>query len=468
MNRQMLLTVALCASLASLAPAASLAACSVLLSDRFEGNSPTDTSAVLGNIREEFGIPAVGAVLVDSDGLISRGVDGLRVSDGTATVDSGELWHLGSNTKAMTATLYATYVQNGELGFDDTLPSFFPDIEALPAWQSVTIRDLLQHRGGVDPNLNQLPGSDPETVMANRAEWAGTVLTAAPASPIGDFSYSNVGYVLVGAALEAHTGQAWEALMNERLFEPLGMSRCGFGAPPHPENAQGHSQDGTPRPGQDNTPMLGPAGTVHCSLESWGRFLSANLAGPKGESPLLDASLWNELHQLESGYAMGWGAAGWYSRPGIGHDGSNTFWYARALVIPDTDRAYGVTANIVNTAGIAAAAVRLVETDAIPLTSGVAYSFAGCSAGNDEQKYCIDLQTESTLDVAISHAPFGGQLVLQHFDDDGTGLGQTVGGETGVSLNTGLSAGRYVLRVAANPSSSACPPYEIMATRSTP
>jgi len=468
MNKQNLLATALCTFLALLAPISSRAACSVLLSDRFDGDEPTDISVTLGGIREEHELPAVGAVLVDSSGVLSLGVDGLRVSDAAAKVDSDELWHLGSNTKAMTATLYATYVQNGELGFDDPLPSFFPDIEALPAWQSVTIRDLLQHRGGVDPNMTQLPGSDPETVMANRAEWAETVLTAAPASPIGDFSYSNVGYVLVGAALESHTGQTWEALMNERLFEPLSMSHCGFGAPPHPENAQGHSQDGTPQPGQDNTPMLGPAGTVHCSLESWGRFLSANLAGAKGESPLLDASLWSELHQLESGYAMGWGGAGLYNRPGIGHDGSNTLWYARALVIPDTNRAYGLATNIVSPAGVGAAAIRLVETDAIPLTSGVAYSFDGCSDGNEEQKYCFDLKTESTLEVAISHAPFGSQLVLEHYDDNGTGLGQTVGGETGASLNTVVAAGRYVLRVAVNTFSPACPPYEIVATRSTP
>jgi CubicO group peptidase (beta-lactamase class C family) len=274
--------------------------------------------------------------------------------------------------------------------------------------------------------------------------------------------------VLVGAALEAHTGQAWEALMNERLFAPLGMSHCGFGAPPHPENAQGHSQDGTPRPGQDNTPMLGPAGTVHCSLESWGRFLSANLAGPKGESSLLDASLWNELHQLESGYAMGWIAGGWYNRPVIGHDGSNTLWYSRATVVPDKDRAYGITTNIVNTDGVAAAAIRLVENDAIPLTSGVAYSFDGCSHGNDEQKYCFELDTESTLDVAIAHEPFDGQLILEHYDEAGNGLGQTVGGATGVSLSTDLTAGRYVVRVFVNTFSPACPAYEIVATRRTP
>src|SRR6056297_3567196 len=103
MNERSFLATALCASLSLLAPSALRAGCSVPLSDRFEADAATDISEALGSIREEHELPAIGAVLVNSDGVVSYGVDGLRVSDGNAAVDSGELWHLGSNTKAMTA-----------------------------------------------------------------------------------------------------------------------------------------------------------------------------------------------------------------------------------------------------------------------------------------------------------------------------------------------------------------------------
>ncbi|MBB6087966.1 serine hydrolase domain-containing protein [Wenzhouxiangella marina] len=464
MNKQGLLATALCASLIVLTPTATDASCNVLQFDRFEPVVAEDISRALTEVRSEHGLPAVGAVLVDSNGVIAYGADGLRLSDGSAEVDLDELWHLGSNTKAMTATLYATFVRDGELSFDDPLPSFFPEIAALPVWQSVTIRHLLRHQGGVVPNLPQMPGSDPADVMAFRAQWAEDVLTAEPASAVGSVSYSNVGIVLVGAAMEAHTGQPWEALMSQRLFGPLGMNQCGFGPPPHPGNAQGHGQDGTPLPGADNTPMLGPAGTVHCSLESWGRYLSANLAGPKGESPLLGASLWNELHDSASGAAMGWFSSGWYNRPGIWHNGSNGMWYSQAWIIPGTDRVYGVATNIANGNGANAAAIRLTEATSVPLGANEPYAFGGCSDGNEEQMYCLNLDAESAIDLSISHEPFGGLLILEHYNEDGTGLGQTVGNDSGVSLNTTLPAGRYVFRVVPNNFMPACPPYEVLVT----
>lgn len=440
----------------------------VLFVNGFEPRVPLDVSETVARIRTDTGVPAMGAILVDRDGTIGVGIDGVRILGEPELVELDEYWHLGSDTKAMTAALYATYVRDGELSFDRTLPSLFPGISAEPAWNSVTIRHLLQHRGGVIPNLSQLPGTDPATVMANRAAWAEIVLTAIPHSPIGDFSYSNVSYVLVGAALEAHTGQPWEALMAERLFSPLGMVRCGFGAPPHPGNAQGHSTDGTPQLGADNRPMLGPAGTVHCDLESWGRFLAANLAGHRGESELLDATLWNELHLLNDGYAMGWGAAGWLNRSSLAHDGSNGTWYARAIVVPGTDRAYGMATNIANSDGLARMTMGLTEADSVPLISGEPFTSTGCTSGNDEQTYAFEMSSDEILNVEVSFSPFGGQLVLERYDDMGLLLGQTFSSSDSITLSAPQSAGRYVLRIYVNQFAAPCPIYQIVASQSSP
>src|SRR5205085_10035577 len=70
------------------------------------------------------------------------------------------------------------------------------------------------------------------TLPQQRLEIARQVLSRPPRIPPDTkFYYSNVGYVLAGAVLEQLTGRAWEVLMRERLFQPLGISTGGFGAP---------------------------------------------------------------------------------------------------------------------------------------------------------------------------------------------------------------------------------------------
>ncbi len=134
--------------------------------------------------------------------------------------------------------------------------------------------------------------------------------------------------------------------MQERLFTPLEMDRCGFGAPPA-GSAVGHDSTGTPRHGLDNPPTLGPAGTVHCDLQSWSKFVSANIAGPNGESAFLPATLWNELHDPQDGYALGWGVSNqsWTDGVVLSHSGSNTLWYAVVWVAPEIDRAFVAVTN---------------------------------------------------------------------------------------------------------------------------
>ena len=81
--------------------------------------------------------------------------------------------------------------------------------------------------------------------------------------------------------------------MEQRLFEPYGMDECGFGAP---TGAQpwGHSDwdGGTPKDPDtaqsDNPPGLGPAGTVHCTLASWGQFVALHLRGARGVGVVIE------------------------------------------------------------------------------------------------------------------------------------------------------------------------------------
>lgn len=312
----------------------------------------------LDEIRIEAGIPALGGAVVTADGLPWIGVSGVRQAGGQDAVTTNDRWHLGSNSKAMTAALYARLVEQGRARWQASMPALFPDIGVDPAWAGITIEHLLGHRAGVRDArsmpvwmIQAFAGND---IPALRSALARSVLGSAPPGPMGDFSYSNAGYVIAGAAIERITGEPWEDTMRRELFEPLGMASTGFGAPTG-GNAWGHRGPGlSPMDPAgmlaDNPPALGPAGTVHASMEDYGRFLRVFLTNGGGWlSPESLAILTTPLAGEGQAYALGWGVVSgptWTGgQPALTHDGSNTMWLARTVVAPGRGSAAICVAN---------------------------------------------------------------------------------------------------------------------------
>lgn len=336
-------------------------------SDTIEEPAPfptgvVDLSAELETIRTDNGLPAVGAAKFIGGELTHLGVTGLRAADQTVEARWDDKWHLGSCTKAMTGTLVARLVEDGELTWDEPLSTLLPNTTMLADYEAITAVELLSHQAGLATNFTQTtyaPISDDSEVTAQRASFAEVVLGLDPAQPIGTYSYSNSGYMVVGAALEARTGKSWETLLTEEVFEPLEMDSCGFGNAAEAAVADQpwpHDSDGDPippGPGDDNVPALGPAGTVHCSMEDWGRFLAVHASQ---DTSYLPATQWTQLQTpVIDGYAMGWLVAsrGWAEGTVFTHSGSNTMNYAVTWVAPEIDT---VVVSVINQGDVFAAA----------------------------------------------------------------------------------------------------------------
>ena len=95
---------------------------------------------------------------------------------------------------------------------------------------------------------------------------------------------------IAGAMLEKLTGTPWETLMTNRLFRPLRMSSAGFGPPGtlgQVDEPWGHIRTfGRNRPDQDdNPPAIGPAGTVHCSLDDLARYYDETIMRIRAAAP---------------------------------------------------------------------------------------------------------------------------------------------------------------------------------------
>jgi CubicO group peptidase (beta-lactamase class C family) len=299
----------------------------------------------LAGLVERHKVPGMIAALVKGGTISAIGAAGVRKLGSEEPIMIGDQVHIGSCTKAMTATMIGTLVDDGALSWSSTIEAVFPTLaEAVhPDYRAVTLLQLLNHRAGMPPNVDWWHLGRDRSPTRQRKYLLENRLKEAPASKPGtDFLYSNVGYAVAGLMAERVTGRSWEDLMRTRLFEPTDMRSAGFGPPGalgQVDQPWGHSEENgmvVPRR-MDNAPSLGPAGTVHVSIPDWAKFALLHLRGDRGDAPLLEPASFRVLHTpaAGSGYAAGWGVHD-PGGPGraLTHAGSNTMWYATILVAP--------------------------------------------------------------------------------------------------------------------------------------
>ena len=316
--------------------------------------------SVLEYIRDSYDLPALGAMLIVSGEIVEAEAIGVRKLGTQAHVTPQDRWHLGSNGKAMTATLAAIFVERGDISWDATIGGVFPELigKIRPEYVDVTLAELLSHSGGLPSygSMQRVPSwnsffNNPSPITVQRKQFIEEYLALAAEGPRGQYLYSNGGYIVAGAMLERITGMSWEQLMNTEIFEPLGMSSTGFGVPGTPgqiDEPWGHMLGGFYSPIQpgvyaDFPPVIGPAGLIHSTFGDYAKFIVEHLAGARGRDGLVSANTYKTLHSPRPGvgYALGWAIVkdDWAGGRALMHSGSNTRWYAWVWIAPKRDLA---------------------------------------------------------------------------------------------------------------------------------
>lgn len=300
--------------------------------------------------------PGMSAALAHPKEIAFIASAGVRKIDDPARIRSDDAWHIGSDTKAMTAALYARLVDQKKAKWGVSLAELFPRLTLDPVWRTITLEEMLSHRAGLeDVAIPWLIArrADHRPLPEQRLETVKEALSKPPAMKVGAYSYANLDYIILGAAIEEITGKPWEEMIEAEVFKPLGMKSAGFG-PPQGDAPEGHVV--TPighlvavgqGPNADNPPALGPAGTVHVSLEGWSKFLRV-FFDPK--QAFLSADSLKHLTTPAPGpgpaYACGWGVI---EDKALGrmlaHTGSNKMWFAEATILLDHGAATLVAAN---------------------------------------------------------------------------------------------------------------------------
>jgi CubicO group peptidase (beta-lactamase class C family) len=341
--------------------AGALASILIFSNNTFAGDPPGDTAQILEPIRKKHNLPALAVAVVKDGKICDRAAVGVRKYGDPTPVTIDDQFHIGSCTKSMTATLAAMFIEEGKLQWDSTIAEVLTDLKGKmdAQYESVTVAQLLTHRGGV-------PGKPPSAAWTRawskqgapreqRREFVASVLSQPPeAKPGTRFIYSNQGYAIVGVMLETIADKPWETLITQRLFQPLKMKSAGFGVPGavgKVDQPWGHVRDDDKiRPVQsDNPPAIGPAGSVHCSLEDMARYTMIHLGHGAGDT-LLKPESFRKLHTPPEGadYACGWGTPkrGWAGGTALSHAGSNTMWFLVMWLAPEKNFSVVAATNI--------------------------------------------------------------------------------------------------------------------------
>jgi len=342
----------------------------------------TSLDPMLDPYLARYDLPAIAAAVVMDGKVISAGAVGTRRVGTKIPVTINDPFHLGSDTKAMTALLAAMLVEEGKLRWGTTVSDVFPELaEKMDhRLRRVTLEQLLSHTGGIQTDNEEIVKvcSEAMTRDGNLDElrywvvqqWSKRPLEFEPGTT---FAYANMGYVIIGAMIERIGKKTWDEIMTERIFVPLKLGTAGLGpqsslgrvdAPLGHLVVGGKAKAMLAGPNGDVPAVIGPAGIAHMSILDFAGWAGWNAGEGKRGPALLKPETMRKLHtpvismpkrkDAAPGtppggkYALGWGqlAVDWAPRPLLFHGGSNTMNLAHIWVDTKRDFAMVIAANI--------------------------------------------------------------------------------------------------------------------------
>lgn len=167
------------------------------------------------------------ALVADNGKVVYEGAFGLANADWGIQNDLDTRFRLGSNTKQFTAMLVLLLVQDGKLELDAPIVRYLPLFPA-ESGKQVTIHHLLSHTSGI-PRVTERPHWREELQQHLSVEQFVARFCTGPLEfePGTEFRQNNSGYYLLGAIVEAVTGQTYATALRERILAPLQMNDTG-------------------------------------------------------------------------------------------------------------------------------------------------------------------------------------------------------------------------------------------------
>ena len=199
----------------------------------------------------EYGFSGVVLVAKDGEGILSKGYGLADREVGRPVLPEQTVFTIGSITKQFTGAAVLRLEMDGKLSTNDPISKCFDQVP--PDKAGITLHHLLTHTAG----LRNVLGGDHD--LRATKEWVlqEALASELQAPPGTRYSYSNLGYSLLGMIVEEVSGQEYEEYLHEHLFTPAGMTRTGYLLPGFdPGDLAIGYRDGEPRGTVLGRPML--------------------------------------------------------------------------------------------------------------------------------------------------------------------------------------------------------------------
>jgi CubicO group peptidase (beta-lactamase class C family) len=347
----------------------------------------TSLDSMLKPYLTQYDLPSIAAAVVKDGKIISAGAIGTRRAGVKISVTINDRFHLGSDTKAMTALLAAMLVEEGKLRWNTTPAEVFPELadKMDSGFRRITLEQLLSHTSGVPSDNEDIVKVFMEAMTKDGnlddlrywmvQQWSKRPLVFESGIK---FAYSNMGYIIVGAIIERTAGKTWDELITERIFIPLKLRTAGLGeqsslgridAPLGHAIVDGKVKAMLAGPNGDIPPIVGPAGIAHMSILDFAYWAGWNAGEGKRKPNLVKPETMRKLHtpvismpERKSAapgtpaggrYALGWGelTVDWAPYPLLYHGGSNEMNLAHIWI--DTKRDFAMV-TVTNISGLKA------------------------------------------------------------------------------------------------------------------
>jgi CubicO group peptidase (beta-lactamase class C family) len=191
-------------------------------------------------------VPGVALVIVGPEGIRARASSGYAELSSRTPMSTELTAPWFSMTKIATATLALHLAQAGMLELDEPIGQLVPQVGLLrpSKWaEQITPRHLLQHSAGLRNPLPVKwvhpaaePAPEPDRFLQALLTNNGKLRT----EPGARTSYSNLGALILAAAMTARSDESFESLMQTNILDPLGMLTTGFGEVRRADNATGY------------------------------------------------------------------------------------------------------------------------------------------------------------------------------------------------------------------------------------
>jgi CubicO group peptidase (beta-lactamase class C family) len=235
-----------------------------------------------------FQVPGMAVAIVkDGEVIHSKGY-GVRSLNTRKPVDEHTLFGIASNSKAFTAAALGILVDEGKMKWDDKVRDYIPEFKLSNPYvtEEFTIRDLLTHRSGLGLGAGDLMFFPDSSDFTTKDIIYNLRFLKSTSSFRSKFDYDNNLYIIAGEVVKRVSGQSWGSFVEERIFQPLGMTESATSFTKvrnRPNIIDGHTLiDGQLQVIPHNVLKAGgPAGGINSNINDLSKWVIVQLAQGK-------------------------------------------------------------------------------------------------------------------------------------------------------------------------------------------